>query len=651
MTKKTSVFSVILTVIFLGAMIAAVVLSFLPTKPKDVTPETENFTISNYNVDMTYCQDNTILVTESISVDFLANRHGIYRVVPEVSQMKLFNEDNTVKVNQAFRLTYQLQSAQFGGGGACPVATESNSDLFYIRLGSDYHYYHPGDAETFIINYKILVDERYSLYDVFYFNVLGNMMQTTIANFAATVHFQQPIPTPNTHIYYGSVTSTEELSTFSWSADKKTLSITASNLGVGEGVTAKLDLPQNYITITPSHTTDIVMLVLILLSAGIVALVFFKCHNRKIVTPVVQFKASPKFTPADVGYIIDKKVNSEDIAALVIYWAQKGFLKIVEEGKKTFLVQTEKQFEGKMYERQIFEAIFNNVPVGEKINLKKIGAKIVDAVTMAKKEIPLQNEKMFSSKAVFLRGFVCLVVAVVMALTLVMSAYQKVANIIMLASVVAGVGAVIALFAICGASDKKHTRSKASGSFGKILIVLFCAGLLVLAIFARDAYTDPYYATIFAVALFAGTAIAMFALNARTDEGVEKLGDIIGLKNFIEVAEKSRLKMLVKDNPQAFYEILPYAYVLGVYDTWCKKFESIDIGLPEFYEGNTNLMNVLIISQVLRSATASILSTMNSANMASMADNLSKNVGSFSGGGSGGGFSGGGVGGGGAGSW
>ena len=154
----------------------------------------------------------------------------------------------------------------------------------------------------------------------------------------------------------------------------------------------------------------------------------------------------------------------------------------------------------------------------------------------------------------------------------------------------------------------------------------------------------------FGLLCFASYLVLKF--NVRTGVGCAELGDIIGLKTFIEVAEKSRLEMLVKENPQAFYQILPYAYVLGVYDTWCKKFESIDIGAPTFYAGEIDVFDVLIIAHILDHATQSILSSINAANIANVAESVSRTVGGFSGGGrSGGGFSGGGIGGGGTGSW
>ena len=94
-------------------------------------------------------------------------------------------------------------------------------------------------------------------------------------------------------------------------------------------------------------------------------------------------------------------------------------------------------------------------------------------------------------------------------------------------------------------------------------------------------------------------------------------------------------------NPQYFYDILPYAYVLGISDKWIKKFETINLQAPNWYDSNTSF-NAITFGSF-------ISNTMNSAH-SSMASSPSSSS-SSSGGSSGGGSSGGGSGGGGGGSW
>ena len=132
-------------------------------------------------------------------------------------------------------------------------------------------------------------------------------------------------------------------------------------------------------------------------------------------------------------------------------------------------------------------------------------------------------------------------------------------------------------------------------------------------------------------------------LPKRTKYGNEMLGKLKGFKNFLETVEKEKLESLVMENPNYFYDILPYTYVLGVSDKWIKKFESISLQAPSWYD-SSNSFNISSFNRFINS-------TMTSAQGAMTSSPSSSSGGSSSGGSSGGGSSGGGSGGGGGGSW
>ena len=142
-----------------------------------------------------------------------------------------------------------------------------------------------------------------------------------------------------------------------------------------------------------------------------------------------------------------------------------------------------------------------------------------------------------------------------------------------------------------------------------------------------------------------GMILCLVYLPKRTKYGNEMLGKLRGFKNFLETVEKERLEALVMQNPNYFYDILPYTYVLGVSDKWIKKFESISLKAPSWYD-SSNGFDVSSFGTFMNSS-------MLSAQRAMSSSPSSSSGGSSSGGGgsSGGGSSGGGSGGGGGGSW
>jgi uncharacterized membrane protein len=134
-----------------------------------------------------------------------------------------------------------------------------------------------------------------------------------------------------------------------------------------------------------------------------------------------------------------------------------------------------------------------------------------------------------------------------------------------------------------------------------------------------------------------GLIICLKYLPKRTPYGNQILGKLKGFKNFLETAEKDKLEAMVMQDPSYFYNILPYTYVLGVSDKWIKKFETISLQAPSWYDSPTGF-NVTSFGTFMNNTMSSAEQSMSSSP-------------SSSGGSSGGGSSGGGSGGGGGGSW
>ena len=122
---------------------------------------------------------------------------------------------------------------------------------------------------------------------------------------------------------------------------------------------------------------------------------------------------------------------------------------------------------------------------------------------------------------------------------------------------------------------------------------------------------------------------------------------ILGLEEFINTAEKDRIKWQEKEN--IFMKLLPYAMAFRIADKWSKAFEGLN-KTPSWFESTdpnfANNFNTYYFVNRLTSMSTSMATTMQTA------PRSSGSGGSWSGGsGFSGGFSGGGFGGGGGGSW
>ena len=73
-------------------------------------------------------------------------------------------------------------------------------------------------------------------------------------------------------------------------------------------------------------------------------------------------------------------------------------------------------------------------------------------------------------------------------------------------------------------------------------------------------------------------------MNRKTEYGELISARVKGFRHFLETVEKPRLEALVAENPNYFYDILPYTYAMNISKKWIKKFENIPI--PKYDMGS-----------------------------------------------------------------
>ena len=84
-------------------------------------------------------------------------------------------------------------------------------------------------------------------------------------------------------------------------------------------------------------------------------------------------------------------------------------------------------------------------------------------------------------------------------------------------------------------------------------------------------------------------ALFMTIAEKQNKETVQKRGKILGFKEFLELAEADKMKALVAEDPQYFFNILPFAFVMGFSEKWIKKFDSVITVAPSWYVGSGDL--------------------------------------------------------------
>lgn len=590
----------------------------------------ERFDITDYEVYIKVHEDGLLEIDEQYEMYFYSSAHGFYRNIPVRYEMDWGDQG---------RKTYYFPVSDVKVYGD-PYEVDKESEGVQIKIGDPDRYVNGN--KTYHLSYKMQMRDLMIDQDYFYFNLIGGF-DCTIEK----IHFTIEMPksfNEDALKFYG------ETDTI-YSKSGNTISGTILNpLSNYDNLTIYLPLGKNYFEFQPiaDYSWAIYMLSGVLLLVSFILYLKFGKRTAPVVT--VEFEAPRGLGSAGVGYVIDGVVNNEDVISLIIEFANKGYLKIVDhkDSDQMKLIKV-KEIDDSLtgYEKSFFLSLFTS---GDEVTLKQLkdrhfGDQIQNTKEMISNHFHLKKNRVFSGASLAVQ-ILLMIFSGFCAAGLAFAAYYQVVGMAEVAIFpfliiwpLLSISTLIWIFI----ARQKHAYSTGK----KIMIMILACICHLVPFFIAFVYLRNNLISYVVALVYTICMIFMIATSGkRTAVGNKWLGQILGLKKFILEAEKDRLEMLVHDDPSYFYSILPYAYVLGISDTWSKKFESINIQSPDWYVGaNGDVFSTIMWMHYFNST----MHTLNSTLPSSITPPKSGSGGFSSGGG--GGFSGGGFGGGGGGSW
>jgi uncharacterized membrane protein YgcG len=553
------------------------------------------FTINKFHSDITIHQDSSFIVKETIDVKFQRPRHGIYREIP----FKYRDE-----FGKTIETPLKVLSVTDGSGKSWKYKVNRMGPVINIRMG-DANKYVSGN-QTYVITYQI---ENAILFfedhDELYWNVTGNDWKAPIREASADVNLSVKNKSKDLWAagYEGRYGSKEECGYETY--DNSGKFFTKRSLNTGEGLTVAFGWDKGFVSPPSSWKRFLwaidlkenwVFLFPFFLLIYMVDLWYRRGRDPRVRESVRVMYEPPKFedrplTPAEVGTLIDEKLDPRDMTSTIVGLAVKGYIKIEETKKEGWILDSTdyylkkvKEPDGNLgpFEIELMKDLFPGALPGTLVSGLK--NKFYTNLNSLKKNV--YGELM--RKGYFI------------------SSPEKVRN----SYVVTGI--LIMVF----------------GSFVFALLTPYSIGKSIFA------------------CIFAGLIVLAFAkfMPAKTRAGASAYMDILGFQEFMNRAEKDRLERM--GDKDLFSKFLPYAIALDVADNWAKAFEGIYQEPPDWYVSPVGFrtFSPYGFSHSINAVTSNLSSAMFSAPRGS-------GIGGGGGGGGGGGFSGGGFGGGGGGSW
>ncbi len=626
--KRRSVLSFCIVLCFVLVMGLSLLCPSAPVWAKgyeDSSPD--DYITKNFDVTAVFDTAHRAKIKEKISVEFVKSHHGIVRDIP-----------------LALDKSYSIENIDVPG---YHFDTVEEDNFLRIRVGdADKDLTGSYDYE---INYELVYfEDESSGNDYLAQNLLPTGWATSIRNSTLKLVMPKPVDWNQMEIYFGEYGSASQdwESHFTMKTVENSMILTGKNIPLHYGLTVRdIFLPEDYWsdakTYYETHAIRYSLIFLIfVLSAVSVVLMWFAWGRDPHVVETVEFYPPDDMSPAEVGYALDGEIDDQEMMTLIFYLAKKGYLEINETAKDKYefqkLANIQKGDEPD-YIRNFFNGIFrkkDTVPV--KRLPKSFRSELDDAKTSLEGYYEEKHGDVFTESSSLARYATLLILGINELLSgLLMGNDMVYGFIIPLA--IQGWG-MIKIYECFDNWENHKSRPK---MFLNVLI--YVIGFA----FAAFMLSSEVSSSIYTAGLLSWIIIPFFGtfMQRRDEKSSAILGKLRGFQRFIRTAEYEKLVLLSEENPQYFYDILPYAVVFGMDTKWSKKFTDIKIPEPDWYHSYNSAPFVYSTAwchSMIHSCTTSTIPS----------PPVSSSSGSgYSGGSSGGGFSGGGGGGGGGGAW
>lgn len=555
-------------------------------------------------------KDASLSVSETVVYDFGSNiRHGIFREIPLTS----------VQDGEKRRITIKNVSV-----------TDENSKPYYfniskapggrmrIQVGKDEVRVH--GVKTYKINYLVkgavmFLDDR----DEIYWNATGNEWKVPIKKAEAVVFLPEPVDESGVRFdcYTGAAGAKTKCAIKESQKDESGLvdavGFRQDDLSSSSGLTVAVGLPVGSVN-KPAWYANILekwLRAIVILVPFIILFISYSIWDKKGHDPkgsgtiITQFDAPENLTPLEVGILDEYKTDSRELAAELINFAIRGYLKIKQKPLEERRPGWEHDYE--------LEKLKNDAK-----GLADFQALLLDKLFAQPEDVESKTSDPNKVKiSEWEHGF--------------LEHWDEVKR-----------------MCYAGLVNKNFFPRHPLHMQNYFYIFAGALAFLWLVIFTFASLWVWWIGWPEAVAGILSVGVLIFfgsLMPARTESGQRAKEHIEGLKTYLTVAEKDRLHFhnAPEKNPERFEKLLPYAIALGVEKKWASQFDDIVLPKQDWYEGvgGKNLSASALAADIGRFKFSGIAGAVTA----------KPSSGSSRGGSSGGGSSGGGHGGGGGGSW
>ncbi len=584
-TLKNSIKAVLCALLFFAiALFLPVIFSIGDSAEADV--KNDNVVYDSVRKNIVIDDKKNCDITETITVTYLRDgiNVGLARNVSRINKItRIVDGKKYVKTTKN---DLELLSVTMDGEEEYNFL-EERGDYFYINTGADGDY--KVGKHVYEIHYLYSMGEDLiGAFDDFTFDIMDYGFKSKVGKFSAEITLPKDflngkdvaeVLTFRTNgmspLDYGEVHAVIDSESFK-------ISCSYGELLACHGLTMQLILPQGYFD-TAYHPSALYYVTLAVAVAAVAAIALIIFTSRRVFKSVVTVELYPPegYSPLDTARAYRGCINEKDFAALVVSWAGRGLITINFKGKRDLILTKLKEYdcpaatEYSKYERDFFNGLFNIYDTydtsKEKLAKTAFKEKLYKAVeklykTPKEKKAPLILKKV----AISVLSLVPFILAVI-------SCNESMGRASSMLFVV-----IFPLIAL-----NVFIYFPMPLWFKVLWGAIFGGAPFVALILTSACDYDFYYLIYITAAIFIFGTFSSIFVRAFSKEEKAAHGKVLGFKRFLLLAELDKLNALLEENPDYFYDILPYCYVFGITKKMQKKFSALNVPLPDYFEGET----------------------------------------------------------------
>lgn len=521
-----------------------------------------NYNVENYEIDIDISDNQVYTYNESIKVTFNDRNVDVTKELP--SNIKEFETDSE----------YLMET--------------KNTKLITFNSKSY-------SNDVYSLTYKI---ENKSLKKDLYEIDLLNSYNNNLNNITFYITLPEDFSKNNIEFYLNN----KKIKDIDYKIVDTTIQGTYKKLNENDTLTLKIDYNKVYFS-TSTILATIIPIILALLS-GLLWYFFGKDLNSK----VTKKDSLPKnINPIELAMIYNGQATEKDAFNLLIYLANKGYIKIEETNSNEFTIKKDDDYNGKNYKETTFiKALFkknSNLTLTEYLTVmsekktkktqttendydKEISKENLYSRFQRAKEnvLPLVNSleeksKYFEKTAEIQRAYLLMMIATIL-IILTSVPFIDINKLYLLpVSVIFSIVTLHLLMNFADNYDPKINKKKLW------LFVIGAVVILTIMLFPSFKRNKIYIITFIINLICIGLVLFFYKfMPKRTIAGTRQYSNILGYKQYINELTDEELTNNLKENNNYLYDLLPYADCLSLEEKVLKMMKDKEVSGPSWYK-------------------------------------------------------------------